>query len=203
MWNRLRYTAWAPVYDALTGAVGFTDARRRSIGRLNLARGDRVLLVGAGTGLDLEYLPAGVEITAVDVTPAMLKRLQARAIRSGRAVSVHVMDARRLEFPDDSFDAVVMHLILAVMPDPDLGLQEAERVLRPGGRIAVFDKFLRKGERASLKRRLVNLVAKPLFSDMNRRLEPLVAKTSLHIDHDEPIAFGGVYRIATLVKSSS
>jgi ubiquinone/menaquinone biosynthesis C-methylase UbiE len=131
----------------------------------------------------------------------MLKRLQARAIRSGQEVSVHVMDARKLEFPNESFDAVVMHLVIAVMPDPDLGLQEAERVLRPGGRIAVFDKFLRKGERASLKRRLLNLVAKPLFSDMNRRLEPLVAKTSLQIDHDEPIAFGGVYRIATLVKS--
>jgi ubiquinone/menaquinone biosynthesis C-methylase UbiE len=201
MWNRLRYTAWAPIYDALAGAAGFTEARRRSIGRLNLGPGNRVLVVGAGTGLDLEYLPADVAITAVDVTPAMLKRLQARAIRSGQEVSVHVMDARKLEFPNESFDAVVMHLVIAVMPDPDLGLQEAERVLRPGGRIAVFDKFLRKGERASLKRRLLNLVAKPLFSDMNRRLEPLVAKTSLQIDHDEPIAFGGVYRIATLVKS--
>jgi phosphatidylethanolamine/phosphatidyl-N-methylethanolamine N-methyltransferase len=201
MWNRLRYTAWAPVYDAITGAVGFTEARRRSIGLLNLAPGHRVLLVGAGTGLDLEYLPAAVEITAVDVTPAMLKRLQVRAVRYGRDVSVHVMDGRKLEFRDESFDAVVMHLIVAVMPDPELGLQEAERVLRPGGRIAVFDKFLRKDERASLKRRLLNLVAKPLFSDMNRRLEPLVAKTSLRIDHDEPIAFGGIYRIATLVKS--
>ena len=119
MWNRIRYTAWAPGYDALAGAVGFTEARRRSIGRLNLGPGDRVLLVGAGTGLDLEYLPAGVAITAVDVTPAMLKRLQARAARSGREVSAHVMDARKLQFADESFDAVVMHLIVAVMPDPD------------------------------------------------------------------------------------
>ena len=76
MWNRLRYTAWALVYDALAGAVGFTEARRRSIGCLELNSGNQVLLVGAGTGLDLEYLPSGVEITAVDVTPAMLKRLQ-------------------------------------------------------------------------------------------------------------------------------
>jgi hypothetical protein len=35
---------------------------------------------------------------------------------------------------------------------------------------------------------------------MNRHLEPLVATTSLHIERDEPIAFGGVYRIATLIK---
>ena len=84
MWNRLRYTAWASVYDALTGAAGFTDARRGSIGRLNLAPGDQVLLVGAGTGLDLEYLPAGVGTTAVDVTPAMLERLQAAPFEAGR-----------------------------------------------------------------------------------------------------------------------
>jgi phosphatidylethanolamine/phosphatidyl-N-methylethanolamine N-methyltransferase len=200
MWNRLRYSAWAPVYDALAGAAGFTEARRRSIGRLNLAPGNRVLLVGAGTGLDLEYLPADVVITAVDVTPAMLKRLQARAARFGRQVSAHVMDARHLHFADESFDAVVMHLIVAVMPDPEQGLQEAARVLRPGGRIAVFDKFLRQDERPSVRRRLLNLIAKPLFSDMNRHLEPLVATTSLQVERDEPIAFGGVYRIATLIK---
>jgi hypothetical protein len=86
------------------------------------------------------------------------------------------------------------------MPDPDLGLREAERVLKPEGRIAVFDEFLRREERASLKRRLFNVISKPLFSDMNRRLEPLVATTSLHTEHDEPAAFGDVHRIATPVK---
>jgi ubiquinone/menaquinone biosynthesis C-methylase UbiE len=200
MWNRLRYTLWAPVYDAVADAAGFAEARRRSIARLNLKAGDRVLLVGAGTGLDLAPLPNGVEVTAIDVTPAMLKRLETRAAEAGRRVTTHVMDARRLEFPDASFDGVVMHLILAVMPDPERGLAEAERVLGPGGRIAVFDKFLRDDERASVKRRLLNVVAKPLFSDMNRRLGPLVAHTRLAVEHDEPVAFGGMYRIVTLLK---
>jgi ubiquinone/menaquinone biosynthesis C-methylase UbiE len=148
----------------------------------------------------LEYLPPDADITAIDVTPAMLKRLEARAGRTGRAVTTRVMDARRLEFPDASFDGVVMHLILAVMPDPERGLEEAERVLTPGKRIAVFDKFLREGERASLKRRLFNVVAKPLFSDLNRRLEPIVARTSLVVEHDDAAALGGVYRIITLIK---
>jgi ubiquinone/menaquinone biosynthesis C-methylase UbiE len=200
MWNRLRYTVWAPVYDALARAAGFDAARRLSIDRLRLAPGDRVLIVGAGTGLDLDFLPPNVHVTATDVTPAMLKHLEHRAARAGRAVTTRIMDARHLAFPESSFDAVVMHLILAVMPQPERGLKEAIRVLKRGGRIAVFDKFLGDEERPSLKRRLLNAIAKPLFSDLNRRLGPLLAGTPLVIEHDEPVAFGGTYRVVTLMR---
>ena len=200
MWNRLRYTVWAPAYDAIVRAAGFDTARRLSIDRLRLASGDRVLIVGAGTGLDLDFLPSNVHVTAIDVTPAMLKHLERRAAATGRSVAARVMDARQLAFPDSLFDAVVMHLILAVMPEPERGLREAGRVLKPGGRIAVFDKFLRDEERPSLKRRLLNAIAKPLFSDLNRRLGPLVAGTRLVIEHDEAAAFGGTYRVVTLMK---
>jgi phosphatidylethanolamine/phosphatidyl-N-methylethanolamine N-methyltransferase len=200
MWDRLRYTLWAPAYDAIVGAAGFNSARRLSIDRLRLGSGDRVLIVGAGTGLDLDLLPPNVDVTAIDVTPAMLKHLERRAAGTGRLVATRIMDARQLAFPDSSFDAVVMHLILAVMPQPERGLKEAVRVLKPGGRIAVFDKFLRDDERPSLKRRLLNALAKPLFSDLNRRLAPLMAGTPLVIEHDEPVAFRGTYRVVTLMK---
>jgi phosphatidylethanolamine/phosphatidyl-N-methylethanolamine N-methyltransferase len=114
---------------------------------------------------DLDFLPSNVHVTAIDVTPAMLKHLERRAAGMARSVTARMMDARQLAFSDSSFDAVVMHLILAVMPEPERGLSEAVRVLKPSGRIAVFDKFLRDEERASLKRRLLNAMAKPLFSD--------------------------------------
>jgi ubiquinone/menaquinone biosynthesis C-methylase UbiE len=200
MWNRLRYTLWAPAYDAIVRLAGFDGARRLSIDRLRLAPGDSVLLVGAGTGLDLPFLPSNVHVTAIDVTPAMVRQLERRPAGAGRSVTARVMDARQLAFPDSSFDAVVMHLILAVMPEPERGVTEAVRVLKPGGRMAVFDKFLREGERPSLRRRLLNALAKPLFSDLNRRLGPLVGGTRLVIEHDEPAAFGGTYRAVTLVR---
>ena len=95
-----------PASDALVGAAGFENARRRSIEGLGLKDGDRVLIVGAGTGLDLELLPPTVAITAIDVTPAMLQRLTRRAAHAGSRVSAHVMDARNLTFPDATFDAV-------------------------------------------------------------------------------------------------
>lgn len=200
MWNRLRYTAWAPAYDAIARAAGFDAARRLSIERLRLAPGERVLIVGAGTGLDLEFLP-DVHVTAVDVTPAMLNQLERRAAGAGRVVTTRIMDARALEFADASFDAVIMHLILAVMPQPERGVREAVRVLKPGRRIAVFDKFLGEGERPSLKRRLLNAFAKPLFSDLNRQLAPLIAGTALVVEHDEPVALGGTYRVVTLINA--
>jgi SAM-dependent methyltransferase len=200
LWDRIRYALWAPIYDALVGAAGFSDARRRSIARLELREGDHVLLVGAGTGLDLDFLPPGVTVTAVDVTPAMLGRLERRAARAGRPVAAEIQDARRLAFPDASFDAVVLHLILAVMPQPELGMKEVVRVLRPGGRVAIFDKFLRAGERASTARRLLNVVTRSLFSDINRRLEPLLEGTGLVVERDEPGAFYGAYRSLLLSK---
>ena len=199
MWNRLRYTVWAPAYDRIVGAAGLNTARRLSIDRLRLAAGDRVLIVGAGTGLDVDFLPPNVDVTAIDVTPAMLRQLDRRAAGRGPSVTTHVMDARQLAFPDSSFDAVVMHLILAVMPQPERGMSEAVRVLKPGGRIAIFDKFLGDEERPSPKRRLLNVLARPLFSDLNRRLGPLLAATRLAVEHDEPVAFGGAYRVVTLM----
>jgi ubiquinone/menaquinone biosynthesis C-methylase UbiE len=150
--------------------------------------------------LDLPHLPSNVDVTAVDVTPAMLQRLERRAASQHRTVTTHIMDARQLAFPAASFDAVLLHLILAVMPQPEQGVREAVRVLKSGGRIGVFDKFLRDEERPSLKRRVLNAVAKPLFSDLNRRLGPLIAGTPLVIEHDQPVAFGGTYRVVTLIK---
>jgi phosphatidylethanolamine/phosphatidyl-N-methylethanolamine N-methyltransferase len=200
MWNRLHYTLWAPWYDRLVAAADFGRARRESIQRLALAPGDRVLLVGAGTGLDLDYFPRGVTITALDVTPAMLERCRRRARELALDVDTHIMDARMLTFEAETFDAVLLHLVLAVMPQPERGLREAERVLKRGGQIAVFDKFLGDNDRATVWRRLANLVIRPLFSDLNRRLGPMVNQTRLEIVHDEPIAFGGLFRIVTLAK---
>ncbi len=197
-WNRLRYSFWAPWYDALVTKANFGDARRLSLQRLKLSAGAHVLLVGAGTGLDLEHLPPTMTITAIDVTPAMLRRLRRRADRHGLKVVSRVMDGRRLDFADGSFEAVVLHLFLSVVAQPAQILREAERVLKPGGRIAVFDKFLGDDEEVSLARRLANVAIKLLFSDLNRRLEPLVPQANVAIVHDEPVAFGGMFRVVTL-----
>ncbi len=191
-WNRLRYTLYAPVYDQLVGRLGpFRRGRRRAFEMAALQPGEQLLLVAAGTGLDLPHVPAGVEVIATDITPAMLARLERRAAALGRPVSTAVMDAAQLGLPDESVDCVALHLALAVVPDPEATIREAVRVLRPGGRISVFDKFLPPGRRASPVRRVVSAVADVVASDLNRRLEPLIDSAGLVLTAREPVGFGG------------
>lgn len=196
-WNRLRYTLYAPLYDRV---VRFRGARRRSIGLLRLRPGERVLIDGAGTGADLDFIPPEVEVVATDLTPAMVERIRARARRLGRAVDARVMDAHALDFPDGSFDAVILHLIVAVVPDPERAMREAARVLREGGRAAVFDKFVPENQAPSLLRRALNPLANALFSDLTRRLGPLLEGTPLVLVHREPALLGGAFELALLRK---
>jgi ubiquinone/menaquinone biosynthesis C-methylase UbiE len=198
-WNRIRYTLIAPVYDAV---VRMGAQRRRAVELLRLEPGERVLIVGCGTGADLDALPAGVTVTATDLTPAMVERTRARAARLGRAVDARVMNAQAMDAADGSYDAVLLHLILAVVPDPVAALREAERVLRPGGRATVLDKWVPEGERPSLARRAANLAASLVATDITRQLGPIVARTSLRVEHRESAAAGGFFSLALLRKPS-
>ena len=196
-WNRLRYTLYAPLYDRV---VKFQRPRRRSIELLELRAGERLLIDGAGTGADLDFVPDGVEVVATDLTPAMVERIRTRAARLLRDVDARVMDAHALDFPDGYFDAVVLHLIVAVVPDPHSAVREAARVLRSGGRVAVFDKFVPEGHSPSALRRGFNIVTNALFSDVTRKLGPLLAATGLTVAHREPAFLGGAFEVALLRK---
>lgn len=199
--NRLRYSLYAPIYDALTGMFG--RHRRSAIEAAGVCAGQRALFVGCGTGLDLDFVPRGVSVTGLDVTPGMLSRAERRARRLGLGGEFVLGDARYLPFADASFDVVILHLILAVAPQPETIAKEASRVLVPGGRVSIFDKFLRAGERAGVMRRMANRAAGLLFSEINRNIEPMVAAAGWTIESDQPAGFRGAYRRIVAAKPLS
>lgn len=196
-WNRVRYTLLAPLYDRV---AGFRPQRKRSLEVLDARPGERILIDGCGTGADLAFIPAGVEVTATDLTPAMVQRTRHRALILGRPVDARVMDAQALGFPDAAFDAVVLHLILAVVPDPVAAVREAARVLRPGGRAVVFDKWVPDDADPSLGRRAANVVARVVATEITRKLGPLADAAGLKVEHRESIGRGGFFSIALLRK---
>ena len=198
-WQRINYTLWAPLYDHFVRKV-FGARRRRSLELLEVQSGQRLLIVGAGTGLDLEYLPPALNlsITAIDLTPAMLRRLQARARLLGLTVDTQVMDGQVLTFPDASFDLVVLHLIMAVIPEPMRCIREVARVLRPGGRVVVLDKFIPDEQRPPWLMRLLNPLTRFGGTEITRKLGPILSEVPLRIVHQEPAGFHGFMKIVLL-----
>lgn len=198
-WNRFIYACWAPVYDRLIGLPAFRAARERAIGALDLKPGENVLLSGIGTGADLPFLPGGVAIAGIDLSEAMLVRARRRAEELSLDADLRQGDAQALPFEAGEFDAVVLTLILSVVPDAGRCLREAWRVLRPGGRAIVFDKFLPPAKtRAPFGRRLLNVLTRPFGTDINRRFEEISRGLDFAIVRDEPAMFGGAYRIILL-----
>lgn len=197
---RRSYRLIAPFYDA--AIAGATSApRARSLAWLMPHPPLDVLLAGVGTGLDLPLLPAQHRYVGLDLTPAMLRRCDPRA--GGRLFAPVQGNAMGLPFGDASFDAVVLHLILAVVPQPLDCLREATRVLRPGGTLLVFDKFLRPGQRAWL-RRLATPLAGRIATRLDVVLEDLVRQVpDIHLENDEPALAGGWFRLIRLRRASS
>lgn len=189
---RHSYTLLAPLYD-LAIARASEPLRRDSLARLGATPGGNVLIAGIGSGLDIPHLPAGPRYVGIDLTPAMLARAQKR-LSARRDVELREGDVMALPFDDASFDTVIMHLILAVVPQPQRALREAERVLKPGGRILLLDKFLRPGQRAPL-RRLLNLLSRHVATRTDVVLEEvLTCCTTLSVTSDIPVLAGGWFR---------
>ncbi|OFY41541.1 MAG: phosphatidylethanolamine N-methyltransferase [Bacteroidetes bacterium GWF2_40_14] len=197
-WNKIRYTLYLPGYDLIAGY--FRNIRKRSIDSLDVKNGEKVLIIGAGTGLDLEFLPKGCEIVAIDITPAMVEIIKIRSKKYGTIAQILVMDGQHLEFEDNSFDKIILHLVLAVIPDPVSCIKESERVLKSGGLITVFDKFLPKNRKISTRRRLANIFSDILFSNITRDFESIAGNTQLSIVSDTDAGFGGNMRLIKLTK---
>jgi len=128
----------APTYDA---SMDWAERRlfadtRAWVGRR--AQG-QTLEIAVGTGANLAHYPPEVELTGTDFSARMLDLARARAAELGRSVTFDHADAMALPYPETSFDTVVSTFALCCVPDEEVVLGEALRVLRPGGRLLLAD----------------------------------------------------------------
>jgi ubiquinone/menaquinone biosynthesis C-methylase UbiE len=136
-WGRAFSAAYDRGFKA-TEEAGLREMRRELLAQ---ARG-RVLELGAGTGLNLEHYPKGIEsLTLVEPDPHMTKQLREKLVQSGRAAEISVVEApgEKLPFPDSSFDTVAVTLVLCTVPDPAATLEEINRVLAPDGQLLFLE----------------------------------------------------------------
>ncbi len=195
---RRSYSFFAPVYDAFIEAP-MRESRRASLSALPTDRPKKVLISGVGTGLDLPLLPDLHHYTALDFNRNMLDH----AIPRGAKLKVGFVlgDSMALPFADEQFDHIVLHLIVAVVPEPRRCLAEAARVLKPGGTVILFDKFLHPHQRAPL-RRLFNFFTRRFATRMDVIFEEvLAAAPELEVTSDIPMLGNGWFRRIILHKT--
>lgn len=131
-----RYNRIARVYDILESPMekGFSKWRAEL---LREARG-KTLEVGIGTGKNIPYYPAGVELTGIDFSPKMIEMAEKKA-KNYDNVSLQVLDAESMDFENDSFDTVVTSCVFCSVPNPVQGLKEIRRVCKKGGKILMLE----------------------------------------------------------------
>jgi SAM-dependent methyltransferase len=108
---------------------------------LSLTGKERVVEIGCGTGAISRLIAIsvpGAEIVGTDPSSILLDKAR-QLSRDLANVTFEEADGRHLPFPDSSFDVAILHRVLCHIPGPERALGEAARVLRPGGRVVVFD----------------------------------------------------------------
>lgn len=194
---------------------GFKPGRQFAIDALNIQPEDKILFIGEGAGADFECLPAHANkgtLKAFDFSSQMVHKAKAKARELGiPEENVFEGDAQALPFIEEKFDKIFFPLSLGSIPNPQLALQEAERVLAEGGQIAVFEKMVDDGNTPSYARRCAGFFARCTFADINRNLTEMMGEESpLKITQYQSMggrlngcfasSVGSLYRVAILVR---
>lgn len=207
----MAYTFWDNIVS------GFKPGRIRAMTLLDIQPTDKVLLVGEGSGLDFECLPDTVDKTqlkAFDFSSEMVRQSKIKARQYGIPEdNCFVGDAQHMPFDTEKFDKIFFPLSLGSIPNPHLALQEAERVLAPGGKIVLFEKLVDDEVAISWGRKALNTVTQCVFADINRNLSTMLGEdSSLKMVHYESLAdklegffakkAGAYYRLAVIVRNA-
>ncbi len=198
--TKARYRRLAPVYDFMEGMAErrYMPWRRKlwKLVRSRLPVSSKFLEVGVGTGKNMPYWPAGVDVVGIDLTPEMLARAVRKAGRDGRVADLALGDVQALRFGEGSFDLAAATFVFCSVPDPILGLQELKRVVRPGGSVVLMEHV--RSQRPLLGKMmdlLAPLVVRVMGAHINRETVSNVAAAGLEIVSVEDLGLGGIFKL--------
>jgi len=176
------YSVFSGFYDIVYGHF-FHKSRAEAVRLLEIQEGDRVLEVGVGTGLSLPFYPKSSFVTGIDLCAPMLEKGRKRVIQQGMDhVELRQMDAMKMEFEDNTFDAVFAAYVISVVPDPRQVLSEMIRVCKPLGKIVLLNHFQNKNRLISSCERAISPLCTRIGFRADLPLKSLLEGTPLLVD---------------------
>ena len=133
-----------PLYDPLQRLLGMESIHRQLVDQARIQPDQRVLEIGCGTGnlaILIKRLHPDAEVVGIDPDPKALARAQRKAWREALSVQLDRGFAEELPYPDASFDRVLSALMFHHLgpEEQEKSLDEARRILRPGGSLHLLD----------------------------------------------------------------
>jgi ubiquinone/menaquinone biosynthesis C-methylase UbiE len=179
------HPVFAALYDTVTGPLEQAVLAPRRAALLSELAGE-VLDIGAGTGASLVHYRQANRVVVAEPDPAMRARLARGLERCDVPVELSDAAAEDLPFPSAHFDAVVAVCVLCSVDDPHKALAEAQRVLKPAGRLVVLEHVRGPGRLADWQDRIT-----PLWSRLaggchpNRDLQSAIERAGFVVERRE------------------
>ena len=194
--TKKRYNATSGIYNLLEWPIEQLWYKKWRQNLWQQIEGPKVLEIGVGTGKNIPYYPDDIELAGIDLSPKMLQRAkQLLATHQKSNVTLKEMDAQQLEFPDDTFDEVVATFVFCSVPNPVLGLWEARRVAKPGGKLYLLEHMRSKNKRfATIMKNLDNPIHYLSGVHIARKTVKNIEKAGWAIDDVEELTSNGIFR---------
>ena len=144
----------------------------------------RTLLVAVGTGLDLQYFSPEQKVVGIDISSKMLEKAKVKSNDLASDTELVRADAQMLGFADNSFDSVVTSCTFCSVPEPVRGLEELRRVLKPGGKLLMFEHVRSNIFWMGPMLDLMSRVSRKFGPELNRRTKENVLKAGFKLTRD-------------------
>ena len=182
--TRKIYDVHSMFYDATFGRL---VKRRiaRAISHMNIQPDDRILDLGIGTGVSLNYYPTDRgRVVGIDLSGGMLRKAREKIRERGLPHAfVFQADALHLPFADDSFDHVFISHVISVVSDPYRLVREAQRVAKPGARIVIVNHFQSTNRFIAMVEKWLCPLCMKLGWRSDLALSDLIRRTGVEIDY--------------------
>lgn len=193
-----KYTKRAKIYDKIEERMPMSRFKKQCIELLN----GKILEVGIGSGGNLKFYSKEQDVTGIDFSSGMLELAKEKIEKNYmKNIKLIEMDIEDMKFSDNSFDSVFSTCVFCTVPNPEKGLQEIYRVLKPGGK-AVFLEHMRSSSK--IKNFFMGLMEKimnPLMGTfLLRETENSIRKINFLKVESKNVMLGDVVRIIVATK---